>query len=305
MTLLGVSSGVLADRTDLAGLLAYEPDVVEFYNYPRSMLGTIGRFCDRHGIRPALHTPVPYDEPRPLRRFAPTGPDPDEAATALRMTGATVRCAADLGALHVVVHFPSPYPPYPAAGFDSWCRDFLDAACGLAREHGVLVLVENLSAHPLLHSAADYRDALAGRPELGLCLDLGHAHLLGPRQGPLAYAQALGPAVRSMHLYNTTTARYPEHGHEPARPGQSAAAGYLPIAEVLPELLALTGAPAVVLEHRPLAAGDPEPGEIGRWIRSVIGRRRPGPPEEDGPPPRAPAGPARLAPTGPPCPAHP
>ncbi|MEU3028137.1 sugar phosphate isomerase/epimerase family protein [Streptomyces incarnatus] len=305
MTLLGVSSGVLADRTDLAGLLAYEPDVVEFYNYPRSMLGTIGRFCDRHGIRPALHTPVPYDEPRPLRRFAPTGPDPDEAAAALRMTGATVRCAADLGALHVVVHFPSPYPPYPAAGFDSWCRDFLDAACGLAREHGVLVLVENLSAHPLLHSAADYRDALAGRPELGLCLDLGHAHLLGPRQGPLAYAQALGPAVRSMHLYNTTAARYPEHGHEPARPGQSAAAGYLPIAEVLPELLALTGAPAVVLEHRPLAAGDPEPGEIGRWIRSVIGRRRPGPPEEDGPPPRAPDGPARLAPTGPPCPAHP
>ncbi|MGW4562925.1 sugar phosphate isomerase/epimerase family protein [Streptomyces sp. NPDC004561] len=305
MTLLGVSTGVLADRTDLTGLLAYEPDVVEFYNYPRSMLGAIGRFCDRHGIRPALHTPVPYDEPRPLRRFAPTGPDPDEAAAALRMTGATVRCAADLGALHVVVHFPSPYPPYPAAGFDSWCRDFLDAVCGLAREHGVLVLVENLSAHPLLHTAADYRDALAGRPELGLCLDLGHAHLLGPQQGPLAYARALGAAVRSMHLYNTTVARYPLHGHEPAHAGQSAAEGYLPIAEVLPTLLALTGAPAVVLEHRPLAAGDPGPGEIGRWIRAVIGRRRPGPPEEDGPPPRAPDGPARLAPTGPPCPAQP
>ncbi|MGW2425845.1 sugar phosphate isomerase/epimerase family protein [Streptomyces sp. NPDC001709] len=313
MTLLGVSTGVLADRTDLTGLLAYEPEVVEFYNYPRSMLGAIGRFCVRHGIRPALHTPVPYDEPRPLRRFAPTGPDPDEAAAALRMTAATVRCAADLGALHVVVHFPSPYPPYPAAGFDSWCHDFLDAACGLAREHGVPVLVENLSAHPLLHTATHYRDALADRPELGFCLDLGHAHLLGPEQGPLAYARALGPAVRSMHLYNTTGARYREHGHEPAHAGQSAADGYLPIAEVLPALLALTGAPAVVLEHRPPVPGDPGPEAIGRWIRSVIGRRRPGPPAGDGPPvhapdsppPRAPDDPARPASAGPLCPAHP
>ncbi|MFD3555061.1 sugar phosphate isomerase/epimerase family protein [Streptomyces goshikiensis] len=336
MTLLGVSTGVLADRTDLAGLLAYDPEVVEFYNYPRSMLAAIERFCARHGIRPALHTPVPYDEPHPLRRFAPTGPDPDEAATALRLTEATVRCAADLGALHVVVHFPSPYPPHPLAGFDSWCRDFLDAACGLAREHGVPVLVENLSAHPLLHTAAHYRDALAGRPELGLCLDVGHAHLLGPEHGPLGYARALGPVVRSMHLYNTTTARYPEHGHEPAHAGQSAADGYLPLAELLPELLDLTGAPAVVLEHRPPAPGDPGPEQISRWIRTLIGHRRPGRPAPDGPAlrtpdgpgprtpdrpdsrtpdspgPRTPGGPAvrtpgepaRTAPSGPPRPAH-
>ncbi|MEU8587411.1 sugar phosphate isomerase/epimerase family protein [Streptomyces sp. NPDC048664] len=304
MTLLGVSTGVLADRTDLTGLLAYEPDVVEFYNYPRSMLAAIEAFCARHGIRAALHTPVPYDEPGPLRRFAPTGPDRDEAAAALRMTEATVRCAADLGAVHVVVHFPSPYPPYPVAGFDTWCRDFLDAACALAREHGVRVLVENLSAHPLLRTAAHYRDALAGRPELGLCLDVGHAHLLGPEQGPLAYARALGPAIRSMHLYDTTAARYPEHGHEPVRAGRSAAEGYLATAEVLPALLDLTGAGVVVLEHRPPAPGDPAPGEIARLVRAVIGRPRSPDPAAWSPAPRTPSEPARPTPTGPARPAH-
>lgn len=273
MTRLGVSTSVLSDPTDLDRLLPYEPEVVEFYNYPSSALCTVERFCARHGIQPALHAPTPYDEPVPLTRFAPTGPDPDEAATALRLTEASVRCAADLGALHVVVHFPSPYPPYPAAGFTRWCADFLDAAAALGAEHGVRVLIENLTPHPLLHTPEHYREALATRPQLGFCLDLGHAHLLSPHEGPAAFADALGRRVRSMHVYNTTADRYRSHGHEMAAPEQDPDRGYLGLDDLLPRLVARTAPAVLVLEHAP-PSGSRTPTPTVRWLRDLVSRAR-------------------------------
>lgn len=269
MTLLGVSTAALADRQDFEALLAYRPDVVEFYGYPAATLPRIARFCADHGIRPALHTPVSHDLATPPRRFAPTGPDPREAAAALRLTEATVRCAADLGALHVVVHFPSPYPPYPQAGFEEAGQEFLAATAGLAREHRVPVLIENLSAHPLLRTPEQYHRALAAQPDLGLCLDLGHAHLLGADSGaPHGFASAFGTRIRSMHVYETTAERYPRYGHEPAAPERARAEGYLGLAELLPELLRLTRPSALVMEHGPVAPGAEL--TVADWLRELI-----------------------------------
>ncbi|SER74465.1 Sugar phosphate isomerase/epimerase [Streptomyces sp. yr375] len=275
---LGVSTSVLHDRRALHALLPYEPDVVEFYNYPGAMVPELARFCGRHGIRPALHTPVPYDLDEPLRRFAPTGPDPVEAALALRLARQTIRLAADLDAVHVVVHFPSPYPPYPSEGFAERCAEFLRALDETARSHRVSVLVENLTGHPLLHTPEQYARVLDGT-ELGLCLDLGHAHLLGERGTPLRFGQLLGPRVRSMHVYNTTPDRYPHHGHEAAAPGQSSRDGYLDLGVLLPRLLALTRPQVVVMEHNPWPKGPQDrhgPRQTAAWLRRLIDQA-PGP----------------------------
>ncbi|MFE2145291.1 sugar phosphate isomerase/epimerase family protein [Streptomyces sp. NPDC059456] len=263
-----MSTAVLADRDDFEALLAYRPDVVEFYGYPATALPRIARFCADHGIRPALHTPVPHDGVPP-RRFAPTGPDRREAAAALRLTEATVRCAADLGALHVVVHFPSPYPPYEEAGFEEASRDFLSATAALAREHGVAVLIENLSAHPLLRTPEQYHRALAAHGELGLCLDLGHAHLLGADSGaPAGFAALFGPRIRSMHVYETTAERYPRYGHESADRGGTPAEGFMGLSELLPDLLRRTRPAALVMEHEPVRPGN-EPAAAD-WLRELI-----------------------------------
>ncbi|WP_327253280.1 sugar phosphate isomerase/epimerase family protein [Streptomyces sp. NBC_01244] len=271
MTLLGVSTAALADRNDFEALLAYQPDVIEFYGYPGSALPGIARFCADHGIRPALHTPVPYDLDSPLRRFAPTGPDPRQAAAALALTEATVRCAADLDALHVVVHFPSPYPPFHEAGFEEAGQEFLAATAGLARRYGVPVLVENLSAHPLMRTPEQYHRALAAHRDLGLCLDLGHAHLLGAELGtPLGFASAFGSRVRSMHVYETTAERYPRHGHEPATADRSRADGFIGLAGLLPDLLRLTRPAVLVMEHGPPAPGAPQAKGTAAWLRELI-----------------------------------
>ncbi|MGW1605511.1 sugar phosphate isomerase/epimerase family protein [Streptomyces eurythermus] len=271
MTLLGVSTSALEDPSDLARLLAFEPDVVEFYNYPSSALPQVEEFCRTTGIRPALHTPVPYDGPVPLRRFAPTGPRPGDVDHALRLVTDTVRYAARIDALHVVVHFPSPYPPFTTEGFTHSCDVFLDRLAALSTRYGVRVLIENLSPHPLLRTPAQYRDVLSGHPQLGMCLDVGHAHLLGPPHSPLEFARHLGAAVHSMHVYNTTAARYPVHGHELAGPGQRARDGYLDLPHLIPDLLAAAAPAVLVLEHGSrwdaAAASD-----TTTWLRGLLDR---------------------------------
>lgn len=274
MTLLGVSTSALPTRDDLDALLVYEPDVVEFYNYPTRQLPLVERFCDRHGIRPALHAPVPYDGPQPLRRFAPTGPDPDEAAAALDITRQTVQYARRINALHVVVHFPSPYPPYPEEGFAKRCKEFLGALTDLMDEYRVPILVENLSAHPLLRTPEQYRSVLSGYPDLGFCLDVGHAHLMGEEGHPLAYAEALSSAVRSLHVYNTTPERYLGQGHELAAPDQSAADGYLDLPLLLPEILRCTEPAAVVMEHRHRGTNPQAAAHSASWLRHLIDQHK-------------------------------
>ncbi|MGC5014970.1 sugar phosphate isomerase/epimerase family protein [Streptosporangium sp. DT93] len=282
MTLLGVSTSVLPRREDLEDLLVYEPDVVEFYNYPSELLPGVERFCARHGIRPALHTPTPYDEPEPLRRFAPTGPDPEGVSAAMRLTERTVRYAARVGALHVVVHFPSPYPPFTTAGFAGRCERFLRWLSDLARDQGVPVLLENLSANPLLRDPDQYGRLMRAHPGLGFCLDLGHAHLMGARGDPLAYARALAGSVRSMHVYNTTADRYAEHGHELARPEQSARDGYLDLSHVIPALLGHTSPRVLILEHTHAGVGAGDAARSAGWLRDLLKERDP-PGERDAP----------------------
>ena len=201
MTLVGVSSSVLVDKMKLSCLGGLQPDLVEFYNYPTSSLDAIDRFCVETGVAMALHTPVPYDEAAPLTRFAPTGPDPDEAHLALRLAIETIRWAAKVGALHVVVHFPTPYPPYSASALTQFGYRFLDGVQDEAVAGGVTVLVENLSANPLFRSARDYRDLLERYPALGLCLDVGHALELDPVRALSDFLELVGPRVGSTHVH--------------------------------------------------------------------------------------------------------
>ncbi|MBC3844485.1 sugar phosphate isomerase/epimerase [Streptacidiphilus sp. 4-A2] len=255
-------------------MLVYNPEVIEFYNYPSSMLDRIRDFCDSHGIRPALHTPTPYDEDEPLRRFAPTGPDAAEAKKALRLVERTVETAARFNALHVVVHFPSPYPPYPEEGFQEFCSDFLGQLDSWVGEYGVPILIENLTPHPALHSPQHYRDILLSHPALGFCLDFGHAHLLGEPGAPEKYAELLGESIQSMHIYNTSVERNPTSGHEVGTPEQKAADGFLELGTLIPAVLRTARPAAAILEYSGRSMDLVEAEKSARWIRNMIVKAR-------------------------------
>ncbi|MEM7482676.1 MAG: sugar phosphate isomerase/epimerase family protein [Acidobacteriota bacterium] len=269
MTRVGVSTGVLTDKRDLDTLLAFRPEVVEFYNYPTSALPWIARICSDHGIQPALHTPVPYDQPEPLRRFAPTGPDPEEVRQARDLALATLRCAAELSALHVVVHYPSPYPEAHGEIDRAAEADFLAPLAEEADRSGVPLLIENLSAHPTCRLPEHYEELLERYPELGFCLDFGHAHDTDSVAGVPRFAQALGRRIRSCHVYNTKNDGATPH--EPFSRHHRAADGWLNPRAAVAAVLEHADPPVLILEPRPLAADEIAAAVAGAdWLRELV-----------------------------------
>ncbi|WP_246477979.1 sugar phosphate isomerase/epimerase family protein [Saccharothrix ecbatanensis] len=260
--MLGVSTSVLVDKANFDGLLEYGPQIVEFYTYPPAAIPVISEFCADNGIVPALHTPTPH--PTGITRYCPTGPDPDEAEAAAVAMEATVRCAAELAAQHVVVHFPTPYPPHPADAFDRFAGPFLDFAAVLAREHGVTVLLENLTPNTHCSSAEQYAKVLDGWPDLGLCLDVGHAFLRAGPDEVLAFADLVGDRIKSVHLYDTDPDvpghhpyPAPGHGRAPAVPH-----------EVIAHVIRTCRPAAVVLEHESSDRVAPDHATLD-WLRQV------------------------------------
>lgn len=246
--LWGVSTSHLLDKHDFLPLLDYEPDVIEFYNYKN--IAPIIEFCSRHDIRPALHVPTPCDQDV-FNRFCPTASGSDEEIElAIQMTKTTIKCASEIGALHVVVHFPTPCPPYfPVT--DNEIDRFFGDVCSYADQLNVDLLVENLTPHPHFHKPENYLRLLDDY-NLHLCLDVGHAHLLEPHFGVQDFIKDWGNKVKSVHLYNLTEARYHSHGHEPIEEGQKRDGGWIDMVETLNGIIRINNPRVIILEYGPM-----------------------------------------------------
>ncbi|MGL5865276.1 MAG: sugar phosphate isomerase/epimerase family protein [Dermatophilaceae bacterium] len=264
-----MSTSALNGSPRIEELLGYGPDLIEIYNLTSLGVSAVHDLARDHGIAVALHTPTPYDRAQPLRRYCPTGPDADEAAEARRLVAETAQHAALIGAVHVVVHYPTPYGPYDQAALDTFGPPFLAHLEDLVERYGVPILIENMSTHPLLQLPEHYAAVLDVHPRLGFCLDVGHAHLMAPVSDPVAYAIALGPRIQSLHVYNTTSARYAEHGHEMASSCQQPGDGYLDLTATTRTVLKTCWPRALVLEHgqRTTPAGA---AACGRRMRSLL-----------------------------------
>jgi sugar phosphate isomerase/epimerase len=245
--LLGVSTSVLPDKRRFAELLDAAPDVVEWYAFPSASLPGIAQFSERHGVRIALHAPMPA--PGDTWRFGPASHDPAIASATLAMTLETIDCARALDALHVVVHFPDPEPPYVAKGFEERARTFLEHVSNAAERKRVRVVLENMTPNPLLRSPEQYRAIMDEYSMLGLCFDIGHAHLAAPEHRIDEYIEALADRIASVHVYNTAVARYGEYGHEPIATGQSREDGFFDWAGAVEAVLAATSPASWILEH--------------------------------------------------------
>lgn len=265
----GTSTSVLLDKSNFDSLLAFEPEVIEFYNYPSSELPRIENFCNQHKIKIALHTPTPYDRPEPLRRFAPTGPNPDEARIALEMALTTVRSAAHLGALHVVVHFPTPYVDFEEIIEKRVIDAFLDPLVNEAHKLNVRVLMENLSSHPTFHLPVHYAALLDRYEGLEFCLDFGHAQQLGEIASISDFVTQLGSRIRSCHVYNRNCNS--GRSHIPVHPDQQPDEGWIDLQSTVTDLLHRGEVATWIMEPDPQRAEDlPRAHEGAKWFRNLV-----------------------------------
>jgi sugar phosphate isomerase/epimerase len=264
---LGISTGALIDKADFASLLDFEPEVIEFYNYPSRDLEKIAAFCGCHSIEIGLHVPTPYDGSVPLTRFAPTGGSEIETAQAIGLTKGTIRTAAALGSIHVVVHFPSPYKDTAGPVTQDDISRFFDPVVDEAVRSNVLLLVENLSTHPTFNGPNDYGSLLERYSALGMCLDFGHACQLALELPIASFCAALGPRIRSCHVYNQ---RLPDTSHVPVHSEQRQQDGWIDIPRALREL-SVRAAPTLILEPSPLANDARRHAVEGAgWLRTLL-----------------------------------
>lgn len=268
---LGISTSALRDKHDLDGLLAFSPDVVEFYNYPSSSLPAISEFCARNHILPALHAPMPNDTPGSLTDFAPTDPQPEIFKETLTLALATVQCAANLKAVYVVVHFPSPRSPNGQQISDRIIRAFLDPLVEASMSHRVPVLLENLSSNLAFYTPEQYLAILVQYPTLGLCLDIGHAHLLAPTHTIEEFISTLNTRIVSSHIYNTTTARYAGFGHEFVADSQHKSAGWIDLINTIRLLRSTAKTEFFIMEPGAISVEKvPEAVSGARWLRDLL-----------------------------------
>jgi len=259
MIKLGISTSILDNKNEIEKLLPFAPEVIEFYNYPAKELKKILDFCDKHNIKPALHTPLPWE--KELKRFMPTGPGRELFQEALDMTEITIKCAAEIDALHVVVHFPSPIGLGIPEG-----RDAIDRFLNPIAEHsvrlGVRVLIENVSPNPDFFSPEHYLSILERYNPLEFCLDIGHAHLLDPTCKVEDFINTIGKKIRSAHIYNTHVLRYKAYGHEPIEEQQSEETGWINIPRTFELLKRKANLEVIILEYGDLWINKKDPESI-------------------------------------------
>jgi sugar phosphate isomerase/epimerase len=188
--------------------------------------------------------------------------------------------ASEIGATHVVYHAHA-VPDHPS-GEDRLLAETRSLArlASRAERLGVTIAIENLapvyprperlSDTPLVLRALSHR---IGSPRVGLCLDLGHAHIVaGLKHASVEHlVQPVLDSVVLFHLHDNLGARWDRStspGLDPLRldlhlaPGR----GTLPWADLAPLVLA-HGAPLLLEVHPPHR---PQPDELFASTRRLL-----------------------------------
>jgi sugar phosphate isomerase/epimerase len=273
----GLSTGMMkGDLTRLPLLDRFEASHVEVGFLRPAPLEVVMEAVRASGRTFGFHDPLPW-HPR-WRWPSLTAPDPVEQARSLGVMRHTLRTVASHGAGYALTHFPSVH----FAPVDGWSRaralaSAHEAAATLARwgdELDIPILLENVGPNPYWDAAA-WVEIFETYPRLGFCLDVGHLHLetRGDHGADVAFAAALAPFTRQMHIYNATEAAYREWHHVPAHPEQDPRAGWIDLPAVLETVIAGRDGPlCLIFEHTPEYPVDADYVVEGMaWVRAVAG----------------------------------
>ncbi|HMM76520.1 MAG TPA: sugar phosphate isomerase/epimerase [Gammaproteobacteria bacterium] len=203
-----------------------------------------------------------------------------------RVLEETLAHARAWGAAYVVTHLT--YGKTDTADRDCALR-LARAAClrlaDLSERYAMPIDIEFAAYSSAFAAPEDFLAAMLGQPQLGICLDTGHA-ALGARIRQRTYLddiRKLAPRARSMHLWNTRGPEDARHrGHVPLHPRQTPEQGWIDMEETLRIVLAHNPRISVVFEY-PVAHVTAEIREGYDWIAGLVRRHASDPqfPAED------------------------
>ncbi len=198
------------DAAALDALAAVGPRDLEVWlaepHVPWRDPAAVERFRDAlggHGLRAAsVHLPF-YPSVPALReqgcKWSVIDPDPAARAEAVAGAAEGLRAAALLGADRGVLHLGWQRDPWDDHAH-GWAREAVAALLPVAREVGVRLLLENIVSEGTRAAAlVALLDEVDPDREAGVCLDLGHAHVLG---GVLEELRAAAPRLDHLHVHD-------------------------------------------------------------------------------------------------------
>lgn len=271
----------IAPETAATGLLHRGLGGVELFDFPPhcapALRHTLQELENAGYTRLSFHSPMP----RP-RYFEHSGvscfflhTDAALRELSFRVLEETLQHARAWGAAYVVTHLT--YGKTDTTDGAAAAR-LARAACvrfaALSARYAMPIDIEFAAYSSAFASVADFLAAMGESPQLGFCIDIGHA-ALGAQIRQRSYLddiRALAPRARSMHLWNTLgPERARADGHVPLHPSQSPTAGWIDIEETLRIVLAHNPRIHIVFEY-PVAHVTPEVRAGYDWIAGLVRR---------------------------------
>lgn len=280
---MGGGAEAAETRVAAANLIHRGIGRVEFFDLPEDQVADLAPLIDAIAAegRPrfSFHSPVtrPADFPYSGVTCFYLSEDEGLRERSFALLEATMAAARRWGAAYVVSHLTygptdSKDPATAARLAAVACRRMAE----MSRRHGVPLDVEFAAYTDAFHRAEDFVAAVAAHPELGLCIDAGHAYLGGliRERDHLADIARMAPVARSLHLWNSKGLDYTaRHHHAPLHPTQSSAEGWIDI-EPIVEIAASARAEINVVFEYPVDDVTPEIQAGYDWVAGMLARYR-------------------------------
>jgi len=249
---VGFSTTVIGRSLDLGRLAVLEPEIIELCGYSAAQWPSVRAQVERLGIPVGLHCPLPFEGFVPY--FDITGPDPSRQEEAFALVRETLRAAHEVKAQYVVVHFPSVLrgPLAGNAAPESRREEALRSArrlSELSRQYGVAVLLENVGPNPYLYLGEHFTWLFGQVPELRMCLDFGHAHVLPGTEDVYRFAEQVAPFVVGLHVYNATRDGYRVGFHDAPLAEHNPEEGWMDLSTLLASVARRSSVPHLVFEY--------------------------------------------------------
>jgi len=192
-----------------------------------------------------------------------------------RLLEHTLRAAARWGVDYVVTHLT--FGPADTRD-EATAQRLAQEACGriaaMSDAEAVPVDIEFAAYTDAFHSAEQFLHAMAMHPQLGVCIDIGHA-FIGARRRGRDYLQdiaALAPRARSLHLWNSLGEEHTRlHHHTPLHPSQQAGDGWIDVEQALRLALGANPDMHVIFEY-PVDDVSDEIQAGYDWVAGLVSR---------------------------------
>ncbi len=254
-------------------------DHVEFFDLQPAQLenldSLISDMADEGRRRFSFHAPISRTENNPHNGVSCffLSEQSDNREHSFALLAETVSAAARWRATHVVTHLTyGPSDTRDAGRASELAAEACRRMASMSREIGVPIDIEFAAYSDAFHRPDDFLSAIDPYPELGICVDVGHAALGAAirSRDVAADVASLARRARSLHLWNTLGSEHTKtFHHTPLHPSQSPENGWLDIPLLVETVISASPNAYVIFEY-PVEKLGPDIQAGYDWIEDLV-----------------------------------